>query len=106
MADPSWQVIFHLERDTNLRRALVQRDRFALPTLPIFRWPLDHVLFEEPFTLSEMKRLDFFGSDHFPVLAELCYEPEAASRQEAPTARQDDREEAQEKIQEGKEPGD
>jgi endonuclease/exonuclease/phosphatase (EEP) superfamily protein YafD len=73
---------------------------------PIFRWPLDHVFHEESFTLGELKRLGFFGSDHFPVLADLCYEPKAAPQQEAPAADQDDREEAQEKIQEGKEAGD
>ena len=73
---------------------------------PVFRWPLDHVFHEESFTLGVLERLSFFGSDHFPVLAELCYEPKAAPRQEAPTADQDDREEAQEKMREGKEAGD
>jgi endonuclease/exonuclease/phosphatase (EEP) superfamily protein YafD len=69
---------------------------------PIFRWPLDHVFLEESFTLSEMKRLGFFGSDHFPVLTELCFKPKAKQRQEAPAADEDDREEAEEKIHEGK----
>jgi endonuclease/exonuclease/phosphatase (EEP) superfamily protein YafD len=73
---------------------------------PVFRWPLDHVFHEESFTLGELKRLGPFGSDHFSVLAELCYEPKAAPQQEAPAADQADREEAQEKIEEGKEAGD
>jgi endonuclease/exonuclease/phosphatase (EEP) superfamily protein YafD len=73
---------------------------------PVFRWPLDHVFHEESFTIRELKRLGYFGSDHFPVLAELCYEPKAAPRQEAPTADQEDREEAEDKIEEGKEAGD
>ena len=72
---------------------------------PIFRWPLDHVFHEELFTIKELKRLSYFGSDHFPVFAELCYEPQAAPRQDAPAADQSDRQEAQEKIEEGQETG-
>lgn len=53
-----------------------------------------------------MKLLAFFGSDHFPVLAELCFEPEARLRQEAPQAGPEAREEAQGTIQEGRNDGD
>lgn len=69
---------------------------------PLLRWPLDHVFHDESFTLVEMKRLPFFGSDHFPVLAELCLAPSAERRQKAPEAGEEDREEAQEAIEEGK----
>ena len=69
---------------------------------PLLRWPLDHVFHDESFTLVEITRLPFFGSDHFPVLAELCLEPSAERRQEAPQAGEEDREEAQEAIDEGK----
>jgi endonuclease/exonuclease/phosphatase (EEP) superfamily protein YafD len=69
---------------------------------PLLRWPLDHVFHEEPFALVDMRRLGFFGSDHFPVLAELCYRPELAHRQEAPEADREDEAEAQEMIEEGK----
>lgn len=44
--------------------------------IPIFRWPLDHVFNGEGFTLGQIKRLDYFGSDHFPVFVELYYEPQ------------------------------
>ena len=73
---------------------------------PFLRWPLDHVFHEESFTLGAMTRLGFFGSDHFPILAELCYEPKAEQRQEAPAADQGDREEAEEKIEDGTAAGD
>lgn len=72
---------------------------------PVLRWPLDHVFLEESFTIRELRRLGFFGSDHFPVLAELCYEPKAARRQDTPTANEDDRKEARQKIEMGKEAG-
>lgn len=37
----------------------------------IMRWPLDHFFVTTEFRLKELKRLPGFGSDHFPVLAEL-----------------------------------
>lgn len=40
------------------------------------RWPLDHLFHSEHFTLSSMRRLPPFGSDHFAILTELCYEAE------------------------------
>jgi endonuclease/exonuclease/phosphatase (EEP) superfamily protein YafD len=82
----------------------VGRGRFSTfhASYPILRWPLDHVFHGESFKLSEMKLLGFFGSDHFPVLVELCHEPVAKLRQKAPEAGHEDREEAQNSIQEGK----
>lgn len=38
------------------------------------RWPLDHLFHSQHFTLSFIRRLGHFGSDHFPVLVELTYE--------------------------------
>ncbi|MCT7374002.1 endonuclease/exonuclease/phosphatase family protein [Chelativorans salis] len=69
---------------------------------PLFRWPLDHIFHDASYTLVHLQRLRGFGSDHFPVLAELHYTPSAAEGQEAPESDQDDRAEAQEKIAEGK----
>ncbi len=37
----------------------------------LMRWPLDHVYASHEFRLIELKRLGKFGSDHFPVYAEL-----------------------------------
>jgi endonuclease/exonuclease/phosphatase (EEP) superfamily protein YafD len=65
---------------------------------PMLRWPLDHVFHGDAFKLVHLQRLSYFGSDHFSVLAELCFEPKAALEQEAPRPDGEDREEAREKI--------
>ena len=70
---------------------------------PLMRWPLDHVFHDSSFKLVELRRLPNIGSDHFPVLVELQYEPKAEAEQEAPEADQADREEAKEMIEEGRE---
>jgi endonuclease/exonuclease/phosphatase (EEP) superfamily protein YafD len=66
---------------------------------PLFRWPLDHVFHSNHFKLLKLERLPSFGSDHFPVYIELSYEPEAKAQQQAPMADQEEREEAEEKIE-------
>jgi len=43
------------------------------------------------------------GSDHFPVFIALCHRPEAATKQNEPTAGPEAREEMQEAIEEGRE---
>jgi endonuclease/exonuclease/phosphatase (EEP) superfamily protein YafD len=66
------------------------------------RWPLDHVFTTEHFTLGNIERLSAFGSDHFPILATLCFRPSIANEHDVPEADRDEREEAQENIREGK----
>jgi endonuclease/exonuclease/phosphatase (EEP) superfamily protein YafD len=68
-------------------------------TLPLLRYPLDHVFHTEHFTLAELRRMPFIGSDHFPMFAILCYEPQASQPQGGPTPRGDDRREADEAIE-------
>lgn len=70
---------------------------------PLLRWPLDHIFHDNSFTLVDLRRLPNIGSDHFPILAELQYEPKAEEQQNAPEADQSDREETNEKIEEGQE---
>lgn len=62
----------------------------------LMAWLLDHVLFQDELTLIAFERLPGINSDHYPVLARLCYEPDAASSQSAPDPLPDDLEEAQE----------
>lgn len=69
---------------------------------PIFRWPLDHIFHDASFTLIALERLRNIGSDHFPVFATLQHEPKAEMHQEAPEADAEDREEAQQRIAEGR----
>lgn len=49
---------------------------------PPLRWPLDHVFHDASFTLVGLRRLRHIGSDHFPVLVELKYEPRAEVSQQ------------------------
>lgn len=68
----------------------------------MLRWPLDHIFVTEHFTLVRMQRLADFGSDHFPILATLCYRPSRKDENESPEANAEERSEASETIQEGR----
>ena len=37
----------------------------------VMRWPLDHVYVSDEFRVANFRRLDAFGSDHFPIYVEL-----------------------------------
>ena len=67
---------------------------------PLLRYPLDHVFHSDHFRLVELKRCEKVGSDHFPMLIELSYEPDAVVEQEAEAPRPGDHEEAEEKLEE------
>jgi len=62
------------------------------------RWPLDHLFHSKHFTLSFIRRLPHFGSDHFPVLVELAYDRVRGATQEGLQADADDLALAEEKI--------
>ena len=64
------------------------------------RFPLDHFFHSNHFRLVELKRLAYFGSDHFPMFIHLSYEPEAQRQQKAPEADASDETEAAGKIAE------
>jgi endonuclease/exonuclease/phosphatase (EEP) superfamily protein YafD len=59
--------------------------------IPLLRWPLDHLFHDARFTLVELRRLPAFGSDHFPVLVELAFEPERAHEIHVPAPAPGDR---------------
>jgi endonuclease/exonuclease/phosphatase (EEP) superfamily protein YafD len=63
------------------------------------RFPLDHVFHSNDFRLVHFRRLAYFGSDHFPVYIELSYEADAAGEQERLHASEEQKVEAQEKIE-------
>jgi endonuclease/exonuclease/phosphatase (EEP) superfamily protein YafD len=65
------------------------------------RWPLDHIFISREFTVASLARLGYFGSDHFPIHAELCYNPAVATSQTAPEADAGDHEIASQKIAKG-----
>ncbi|GEN29265.1 endonuclease [Halovibrio variabilis] len=68
----------------------------------MLRWPLDHIFVTEHFTLVDMQRLEYFGSDHFPMLATFCYRPSRQDEHENPEADTGEHNEASETIQDGK----
>lgn len=61
------------------------------------RWPLDHVFHTTDMALVNLRRLPSIGSDHFPILIELSYEPESDDH-DGEEASSDDHEEASETI--------
>ena len=67
---------------------------------PLLRWPLDHVFTTEHFTLKALKRLPYFGSDHFPILVTLCFRPSRSDEHETPEASADEHQWARETIRE------
>lgn len=69
---------------------------------PLFRWPLDHIFCTPEFRLQFMKRLPDIDSDHFPILIQL-HLAASKDRSEQLTRDQEDKEEADRKIKDGKE---
>lgn len=81
-----WEDVVHrLERIGGLLSPRLGRG--WLPTYRtgsrLMTWPLDHILAGPQFTLGRLEALADFGSDHRPVLADLCFMPEAAQMQAA-----------------------
>jgi endonuclease/exonuclease/phosphatase (EEP) superfamily protein YafD len=66
---------------------------------PLVRWPLDHLFHSNHFRLVELRRCDDIGSDHFPVLVELSYEPEAPAEQQESQTEPGDQQEANERLE-------
>lgn len=66
---------------------------------PLVRWPLDHLFHSNHFRLVQLRRCGDIGSDHFPVLIELSYEPETPAEQPETRAAPGDQEEAAERLE-------
>ena len=56
----------------------------------LLRWPLDYIFPSDDFTLHRIERLPDVGSDHFPILAELQFQPEKEDEQEGDDPEGDD----------------
>ncbi len=68
--------------------------------VPFLRWPLDHLFHSRAFRLVNFERGPKTASDHFPVIAELSFEPEVRHEQERPAPEAEDFEEAERKVEE------
>lgn len=65
---------------------------------PLYRFPLDHIFHSNDFKLARLARLPSVGSDHFPLLCKLSYEPEARADQEIPSVYEEHHNRAAAKI--------
>ncbi|MHB0971780.1 MAG: endonuclease/exonuclease/phosphatase family protein [Thermoanaerobaculia bacterium] len=100
--DVAWSTTSELfVRLSGLLDPRVGRGFFATfnANMPIFRWALDHVFHSIHFALVRMERLGAIGSDHFPILIELQYDPNAARDQEPSHRKAGDEETADEKLE-------
>ncbi|MCL4246062.1 MAG: endonuclease/exonuclease/phosphatase family protein [Candidatus Dadabacteria bacterium] len=72
---------------------------------PFLRFPLDHIFVTESFRYVALETLPDIGSDHFPIYAELSYEPDrkAAQADNKYKASAKDKKEARQKIEEARE---
>lgn len=68
--------------------------------LPFMRAPVDHVFHSNEFRLVTLERLPATGSDHFPILIELSYEPAHQAEQVEPTPTIEEKETAEAMIAE------
>ena len=66
----------------------------------LLRFPLDHVFASQHFLLVELRRLPHIGSDHFPVLVVLDFDPDASEINKKPQQDSGDEEDAEEAIEE------
>lgn len=69
--------------------------------IPFFRYPLDHFFYSEDFGLVQLKKLEYIGSDHFPMLMDLCLEKEVDHAVNQEEADQEDHENVEKKIEQG-----
>ena len=69
---------------------------------PFLRWPLDHLFHSEHFSLVDLQRLPAWGSDHFSIFVRLQYSAHTEAANDVPEADSEDREQANEKIQDAR----
>ncbi len=70
--------------------------------VPLFRYPLDHIFYSKEFGLIKLEKLESIGSDHFPIMIELNYEPDKDNTEGLEKTDAKEEEEVEEKIEEGK----
>lgn len=66
---------------------------------PFARYPLDHVFHTRHFTVREIRRLGYTGSDHFPILVDLAFTPSRTHELPRPATTEADRSNAEEILQ-------
>jgi len=63
-----------MRRATSMLDPRIGRGMYATfhAAWPLLRWPLDHIFHGPGFALVDLRVGESFGSDHLPVIAELC----------------------------------
>jgi endonuclease/exonuclease/phosphatase (EEP) superfamily protein YafD len=69
--------------------------------VPLFRYPLDHIFYSKDFGLVSLNKTESIGSDHFPLLIGLNYEPDGDNTEELEKTDPDEEKEVEEKIEDG-----
>ncbi len=65
------------------------------------RWPLDHVFHTSDFAVADLRRLEHFGSDHFPIFIQLQYLMDSDEAEDIPPPDSEERDEADEIVGRG-----
>ncbi len=68
--------------------------------IPLLRYPLDHIFYSNDFGLTSISKLENIGSDHFPIMITLTFEPNQAETVEEPSEKE--KEEVEEKMEKEK----
>lgn len=71
-------------------------------SVPLLRYPLDHIFYSREFGLLTLKKLEDIGSDHFPLLIGLNYEPDGDNTEGLEKTNTNEEAEVEEKIEAGK----
>lgn len=71
-------------------------------SVPLLRYPLDHIFYSREFGLLTLEKLEDIGSDHFPLLIGLNYEPDEDNIEGLEKTDASEEVEVEEKIEEGK----
>jgi endonuclease/exonuclease/phosphatase (EEP) superfamily protein YafD len=69
--------------------------------VPLLRYPLDHIFYSSEFGLISLKKLEDIGSDHFPLLIALNYEPDNDNTEDLEETDAEEEAEVEERIEEG-----
>jgi hypothetical protein len=69
--------------------------------VPFFRYPLDHIFYSKEFGLTTIKKLEDIGSDHYPLLIGLSYEPQEDNTEDLEKTNSKEEAEVEEKIENG-----
>lgn len=69
--------------------------------VPLLRYPLDHIFYSKEFGLLTLQKLEDIGSDHYPLLIGLNYEPDADNTEGLEKTDPGEEAEVEEKIEDG-----